>query len=110
MIAVLGLAFKNDTDDVRESRTIPVIIELKRKGAEVAAYDPLAESSMRRIVPDIMYCNSTAEALTMADACLVMTEWEEFGQLDEEFDLMRSKVIIEGRRILSCEGVEGICW
>lgn len=109
-IAVLGLAFKNGTDDVRESRTIPVILELKRKEAEVVAYDPLAESSMRKIIPDIVYCGSASEALTMADACLIMTEWEEFKRLDEEFDLMRSKVVIEGRRILSCEDVEGICW
>ncbi len=54
-VAVLGLAFKNDTDDVRESRAMPVIAELKRRGAEVAAYDPKANASMRRSIPDIKY-------------------------------------------------------
>lgn len=109
-IAVIGLAFKNDTDDARESRAIPVIMELKRKGARVAAYDPKANSSMSNIIPDITYCISASQALNMADACLVMTEWPQFSLLDKEFDLMKSKVIIEGRRILSCHDVEGICW
>ena len=109
-IAVLGLAFKDDTDDVRESRTIPILSELKKRGAKISAYDPKANASMSRSVSDIEYCRSAAEALRSADACLVMTEWPEFGNLDKEFDLMRSRIIIEGRRILSCQGVEGICW
>jgi UDPglucose 6-dehydrogenase len=109
-IAVLGLSFKDNTDDVRESRSISVIVELKRRGASVAAYDPKANSSMKRILPDIDYSSSAAEALLGADACLVMTEWPEFSLLDEEFDLMNSRVIIEGRRILSCRDREGICW
>jgi len=109
-IAVLGLAFKNNTDDVRESRAISVISELKSRGAVVVAYDPRANSSMQRLLPDIEYCRSAAEALTSADACLVMTEWPEFRELDREFELMKSRVIIEGRRILSCRDVEGICW
>ena len=54
-IAVLGLAFKSDTDDVRDSRSIPVIAELRRRGAEVSAYDPLAIGSMSKIFPDIIY-------------------------------------------------------
>lgn len=109
-IAVLGLAFKNDTDDARESRAIPVIAELKKRGAQVRAYDPKANSSMGKIFSNIDYRASAAEALKDADACLVMTEWPEFGQLDKEFDLMKSKVIIEGRRVLSCRDAEGICW
>jgi UDPglucose 6-dehydrogenase len=109
-IAVLGLAFKNDTNDIRDSRAISVIAELKRQGAEVAAYDPKANDAMKKIYSDIKYCQSVAEALNSADACLVMTEWPEFGDLDEEFDLMKSRVIIEGRRVLSCCGAEGICW
>jgi UDPglucose 6-dehydrogenase len=109
-IAILGLAFKNDTDDARESRSIPVIENLLMKGASVFAYDPKANESMSRIHPGIDYCQNAAEALMDADACLIMTEWPEFGQLDGEFDLMRSRVIIEGRRILSCRDSEGICW
>jgi len=109
-VAVLGLAFKDNTDDIRESRAIPVIAELLRRGAVVAAYDPLAVAPMRRIFPEIDYAASAADALRDADACLVMTEWPEFSDLDGEFDRMKSRVIIEGRRILSCEGKEGICW
>ncbi len=109
-IAVLGLAFKNDTDDVRESRAIQVIKELEIRGALVAAYDPKANVSMRVILPEIEYCKSASQALTDADAVLVLTEWSEFGDLDKEFDLMRSRVIIDGRRVLSCKDAEGICW
>lgn len=109
-IAILGLAFKNDTDDIRESRSIPVIAELKQRGVRISAYDPLANFSMNRLFPDIDYHESAADALKGADACLVMTEWPEFSLLDKEFDLMRSRVIIEGRKILKCGGVDGICW
>ena len=109
-VAVLGLAFKNDTDDVRESRAIPVIKELVGRGALVAAYDPKANASMREILPEIEYCKSASQALTDADACLVLTEWPEFGDLNKEFELMRSRVIIDGRRVLSCRDAEGICW
>jgi UDPglucose 6-dehydrogenase len=109
-IAILGLAFKDNTDDIRDSRAIPVIRELVQKGAHITAYDPMAVPNMRQLFPGIEYCPSAAGALTGADACLVMTEWPEFSQLDREFDLMAHKVIIEGRRILLRTGVEGICW
>lgn len=109
-IAIIGLAFKDNTDDVRESRAIPVINELLKKGAEVRAYDPLANEPMRRIFPGIIYCKNPGDALQGADGCLVMTEWPQFGLLDHEFELMRSKVIVEGRRILKCRDREGICW
>lgn len=109
-VAVLGLAFKDNTDDVRDSRSISVIEELVERGAVVRAFDPLANASMSRIFPGINYYESAEGALTGADACLVMTEWPEFSLLDREFDRMASRVIIEGRRILSCDGKEGICW
>lgn len=109
-IAVLGLAFKDNTDDVRDSRAIPVIEALVKRGAIVRAFDPLANTSMLKIFPRISYYESAEGALTGADACLVMTEWPEFSDLDHEFDCMASRVIIEGRRILSCDGKEGICW
>jgi UDPglucose 6-dehydrogenase len=109
-IAVLGLAFKDNTDDIRESRAIPVIKELIKKGAHVSAHDPVAIPNMKHLFPTIEYCSSAGCALAGADGCLVMTEWPEFSLLDKEFDLMAHKVIIEGRRILSCKDVEGICW
>ncbi len=111
-IAVLGLAFKNETDDIRESRSIPVIKELLNRGATVAAYDPLASENMREVFPDILYCDSARDALDGADACMIMTEWAEFESLDQEFDAMRDVVVIDGRRMVSLDrGVyDGICW
>ena len=109
-IAILGLAFKDNTDDVRESRSIPVIEELLESGVVITAYDPIANPSMHKIFPTITYCSTAADALRGAEGCLVMTEWPEFEDLKEEFDLMANKVIIEGRRILSIKGGEGICW
>lgn len=110
-IAVLGLAFKANTDDVRESRSIPVIRELIRKGAIVKAYDPMAMENMKKIFPGIIYCRSVKEALKDADACLILTDWEEFSEPD--FSVMKRKVVIEGRRVLkNKEGItyEGVCW
>lgn len=109
-IAVLGLAFKDNTDDIRDSRAIPVICELLEKGASVAAYDPMASSNMKQVFPTIEYGSSASDVLKGADGCLIMTEWPEFSQLDKEFDLMARRIIIEGRRILSCKGTEDICW
>jgi len=111
VIAVLGLAFKANTDDVRESRSIPIIKELKRKGAIIKAYDPMAMENMKKIFPDITYCKSIDEALENADACLILTDWKEFENID--FSKMKNKLVIEGRRILkNKEGIiyEGVCW
>ncbi|HEC75717.1 MAG TPA: UDP-glucose/GDP-mannose dehydrogenase family protein [Thermoplasmatales archaeon] len=110
-IAVLGIAFKPNTDDIRESRSIPVIHELKRRGAIVRLYDPMAMENAKKIFDDIEYCDNVDEAIENADACLILTEWKEFEKID--FSKMRSKIVIEGRRILkNREGIiyEGICW
>jgi UDPglucose 6-dehydrogenase len=111
-IALLGLAFKNETDDIRESRSIPVIAELLRLGAKVSAYDPMATTNMKRIFPTIEYCGKAKDALESADACLVMTEWEEFKQLESEFAAMKGKVVIDGRRVIKAKNIdyEGLCW
>lgn len=109
-IAVLGLAFKDNTDDIRESRSIPVIQYLLSRKAIPVCYDPMALDNMRVIFPDILYGESAEAALQNADACLVMTEWAEFSRLDAEFNLMRSRVIIDGRHILSIPDAEGVCW
>ncbi|MCX9083549.1 MAG: UDP-glucose/GDP-mannose dehydrogenase family protein [Candidatus Methanoperedens sp.] len=112
-IAVLGLAFKNDTDDIRESRSIPVIKELIEEGAIVSAYDKMAIENMRRIFPDIEYYNSAIDALRGADACLIMTEWNEFKSLDTEFSIMKNRLIIDGRHMQSPRkdvDYVGLCW
>ena len=112
-ISVLGLAFKPNTDDIRESRSIPVIQALLEQGATVAAYDPMATENMRRLYPDIEYSNSPEEALENAEGCLVMTDWPVFKNLD--FSGMARPVVIDGRRIIPEDQhqdiiYEGICW
>ncbi|MDD4299930.1 MAG: UDP-glucose/GDP-mannose dehydrogenase family protein [Methanomicrobium sp.] len=109
-IAVLGLAFKDNTDDIRDSRSIPVINALLLEEADVYAFDPLASENMKSLFPQITYCSSASDALKDADGCLVMTEWPQFSKLNEEFNQMKSKIIIEGRRILTIDEKEGICW
>jgi UDPglucose 6-dehydrogenase len=110
----LRLAFKPDTDDIRESRAIPVVRKILEEGAVVKAYDPKAMENFRRIFPHITCAGSAAEALKESDACLILTDWDEFRSLtDNDFNLMRNKVILEGRRVLDKEKVscfEGICW
>ncbi len=111
IIAILGLAFKANTDDVRESRAIPIIKELLKRGAKIKAYDPMAMENMKKIFPEIEYCNSIEEAIENADACLILTDWKEFEEIN--FDAMKRKIVIEGRRILkNKEGIiyEGVCW
>ncbi len=111
-IAVLGLAFKNDTDDIRESRAISLITELLRLGAKVSAYDPQATENMSRVFPTISYHDSAKEALGGVDACLVVTEWEEFKELDSEFEVMKNRIVIDGRRVVKAKSIdyEGLCW
>ncbi len=115
-IAVLGLAFKNDTDDIRESRSIPVIAELLHLGADITAYDPMASDEMKKVFSNITYHISAAGALKDADACLIMTEWDEFRNLDSEFGLMKNSIVIDGRHMIVPEDIEqdidyvGLCW
>jgi UDPglucose 6-dehydrogenase len=110
-IAVLGLAFKDNTDDIRDSRSIPVIQGLIDGGANVCAFDPLASDQMKKIFPSVSYTRSASDALESAECCLIMTEWPEFSLLSDEFLKMKQPpVIIEGRRMIEREDVEGICW
>ncbi len=110
-IAVLGLAFKPGTDDIRESRSIPLIQELLRKGARVVAFDPVVSSNMKKVFPRISYPSSVAETLQDAMGCLILTEWEEFSDID--FSVMKKPVVIDGRHIIKPQKdvlYEGLCW
>jgi len=112
-VAVLGLAFKPGTDDVRNSRAIPVIEGLQERGAAVVAYDPVASASMREHFPDVTYADSAEAALDGAVGALVVTDWDEFATLDDEFDAMAKPVVVDGRRIVSRrDGLtyEGLTW
>ena len=112
-IAVLGLAFKPGTDDIRNSRAIPVIEGLRDRGAAVVAYDPVAAGEMAEQFPETEYAESAADALDGASGAVVVTDWDEFGTLDDEFDAMTNPVVVDGRRIVERrEGItyEGLTW
>jgi UDPglucose 6-dehydrogenase len=114
-VAVLGLSFKPGTDDTRNSRAVPVIEGFRERGASVVAYDPVAVEDMRERYPDIEFeaAGSSADALEGAHAAVVVTDWDEFETLDEEFDAMANPVVVDGRRVISNgEGLtyEGLTW
>jgi UDPglucose 6-dehydrogenase len=112
-VAVLGLAFKPGTDDIRGSRAKPVIEGLQERSAEVVAYDPLANDAMATEYPTVEYVDDAATALAGAHGALVVTDWDEFAALDEEFDAMADPVVVDGRRIVTRrEGLtyEGLTW
>lgn len=113
-IAILGLAFKDGTDDIREAPSLDIIRVLLERGASVRAYDPEATENVKKIYPNVIYKNDPAAAIEGADACLILTEWDEFRKLeDKDFALMKQRVIIEGRKVLDKNNVrdfEGVCW
>ena len=112
-VAVLGLAFKPGTDDIRNSRAIPIIEGLQARGADVVGYDPVATENARERFPDIEYADSAAAALDGASAALAVTDWDEFAALDDAFDAMADPVVIDGRRVIDRrEGLtyEGLTW
>jgi UDPglucose 6-dehydrogenase len=112
-VAVLGLSFKPGTDDVRNSRAIPVIEGLQERGADVVGYDPVATAEMRERFPGVEYAAAAGEALAGAVAALVVTDWDEFAAIDGEFDRMADPVVVDGRRIVTRrEGLvyEGLTW
>ena len=105
-IAILGLAFKPDTDDMREARVIPIINQLLNEGANISAYDPVAMPIAKAIFEGkIVYASSALECINGVDACIVVTEWEEFKKLTPEDFIknMKQPILIDGRRIYSPE-------
>jgi UDPglucose 6-dehydrogenase len=101
-IGVLGLAFKPNTDDIRFAPAIEVISQLLAEGAQVRACDPKAMEKTRAVLPQISYSRDPYEAARGADALLVVTEWDEFRQLDWKriAGLMARPLVIDGRNLL----------
>ncbi len=100
-VAVLGLAFKPETNDMREAPAIDIIKDLLQRGAKVRAYDPVAMKEASAVLPDVAYLADEYEAVTDADALVFMTEWNQFRALDMRRirDLMRSPRIADLRNI-----------
>ncbi len=101
-IALLGLAFKPNTDDIRQASSIVLASRLLAEGATVVGYDPVAVENTRTLLPTVTYAHSALEALEGADACVLVTEWDEFLALDWEAvkKIVARPVIIDGRNAL----------
>jgi len=100
-VGILGLAFKPNTDDMREAPSIEVIHLLTNEGARIKAYDPVAMEVAKRILPNIIYCQDAYEVAKDSDALIMVTEWNEFQHLDmvRIKALMRRPILIDGRNI-----------
>lgn len=109
-VAILGLAFKENTDDIRESPALTVARSLLNQGATVKAYDPVAMGNASRDVPGLTLCDSPYGAAEASDALLVLTPWNEFKHLDMKRVLksMRRPILIDGRNMYSPEELRAI--
>jgi UDPglucose 6-dehydrogenase len=106
-IALLGLAFKPNTDDMRDASSLVLAARLRGEGAEVRAYDPIAEERARGLLPDIELGGSAAAVLDGADAAILVTEWPEFAELDwaELAGRMATPLLVDGRNFLDPDAV-----
>ena len=102
-VAVLGLSFKPNTDDIRESPAIEMIQAILQGNGTVQAYDPVANKSMQTIFPDIKYYTSWDEAVYQADCAVIMTEWNEFRSMDLSLlkKQLLSPVLLDTRNVLN---------
>ena len=102
-IAVLGLAFKPGTDDIRESPSIPVIKSLINQNAAITAYDPIAQHATQQLLGEekISFCETLSQAIDGVDAILIMTRWSEFEQLPDLLaTATKQPLVVDGRRML----------
>jgi UDPglucose 6-dehydrogenase len=106
-IALLGLAFKPNTDDMREASSLVLSARLQAAGARVRAYDPVAEGEARKLIRGLDFQPTAADAIEGADAVVLVTEWPEFGELDfaEVAAAMRGTLVVDGRNFLDPEAV-----
>jgi UDPglucose 6-dehydrogenase len=108
-IALLGLAFKANTDDMREASSLVLAARLQADGAQVRAYDPVAEDEARKLMFGVQFADSALEALDGADAAILVTEWPQFGELDwsEVAKQMSGRLVIDGRNFIDPGVVTG---
>ncbi|HTX30500.1 MAG TPA: UDP-glucose/GDP-mannose dehydrogenase family protein [Solirubrobacteraceae bacterium] len=106
-VALLGLAFKPNTDDMREASSLVLAARLQADGASVRAYDPVAEDQARNLMVGVEFADSAFDALDEADAVVIVTEWPEFRDLDwaAVADTMAGRLVVDGRNCLDPERV-----
>jgi UDPglucose 6-dehydrogenase len=111
-VAVLGAAFKPDSDDIRDSPALDVASRLQKYGAEIHVYDPAAMDNARRMYPDLMYSDSAIAAATNADVVLHLTEWREFREMDPDAlaAVVAQRNIVDGRNALDPERWRNAGW
>lgn len=107
-VAVLGLTFKPNTDDMREAPSIPLIMALQDIGAKIRVYDPVGMDQAKHVLADVTYCLGPYECVEEADTAVIVTEWEQFRALDfaRMKDLMACPVIVDLRNIYRPEDVK----
>jgi UDPglucose 6-dehydrogenase len=100
-IAVLGLAFKPNTDDIRYAPSLDIIRALQAEGAKIKAFDPQAMGKAAKILKEVEFCDDPYEAIKGADAMVIVTEWNEFKELDLKKikQLLNTSIVIDGRNI-----------
>jgi UDPglucose 6-dehydrogenase len=106
-VGLLGLAFKPNTDDMREASSLVLSARLQAAGANVRAYDPVAEDEARKLIRGVEFKPTAGEAVAGADAVVLVTEWPEFGELDfaQVAGTMRGTLVVDGRNFLDPEAV-----
>ena len=111
-VTVLGLAFKPDSDDVRDSPALDVAVQLNGRGAHVIATDPEAIPNSIRLQPQLGFATDTADALHGSDCVVLVTEWQEYRDLDPVAlkELVRTPLIIDGRNVLDPEQWRAAGW
>ena len=100
-VAVLGLSFKPETDDMRDAPAVDIVTALRERGAAVRAYDPVAMPTAARLLPDVTLCKNAYEACENADALVIVTEWNQFRMLDLDRvrALLRRPVVVDLRNV-----------
>jgi len=101
-VAVLGLTFKPETDDMRDAPSVPIVARLVEEGAQVRAFDPIAMEHARPLLPEaVTYCHDAQEAINQADVLVVITEWNEFRALSPERvrETMRGRLVVDLRNV-----------
>ncbi len=106
-IALLGLAFKPNTDDIRDAPALDIIAQLLQKGARIKVYDPAAMPRAKAVLNTVVYCKDAYQAARGADALVIVTDWNEFLHLDlaRIKALMRRPVVVDGRNIYNREAM-----
>lgn len=100
-IALLGLSFKPNTDDIRDATSLVIIEEILKAGGKVRAYDPVAQEVMQKTLPQIQYCKDAYDTAEGADCLVVVTEWNEFRELDME----QAKKKLKSPKVVDCRNV-----